>query len=99
MKKRKRKTNRKRKRQIIIKTIKSEKGITPTFVCTKGAITAADLLPRWIRHHRSADRNADRNVESKFWVFDPDETFICYRGCLNLNCYLSKKVQKNFLMG
>ena len=37
--------------------------------------------------------------ESKFWVFDPDETFICYRGCLNLNCYMGKKVQKNFLMG
>ena len=37
--------------------------------------------------------------ESKFWVFDPDETFICYRGCLNLNCYIGKKVQKIFLMG
>ena len=28
-----------------------------------------------------------------------DETFICYRKGLNLNCYISKKVQKNFLMG
>ena len=37
--------------------------------------------------------------ESKFWVFDPDETFICYRGCLNLNCYICKKVHKFFLMG
>ena len=35
----------------------------------------------------------------KFWVFDFYETFICYVGCLNLNCYISKKVQKNFLMG
>ena len=25
--------------------------------------------------------------------------FICYRGCLNLNCYMGKKVQKIFLMG
>ena len=37
--------------------------------------------------------------ESKFWVFDPDETFICYRGCLNLSCYMGKKVHENFLMG
>ena len=28
-----------------------------------------------------------------------DETFICYRGCLNLNCYMGKKVHENFLMG
>ena len=28
-----------------------------------------------------------------------DETFLCYRECLNLNCYIGKKVQKNFLMG
>ena len=34
-----------------------------------------------------------------FWVFDPDETFICYRECPNLKCYIGKKVQKNFLMG
>ena len=27
------------------------------------------------------------------------KTFICYRGCLNLNCYMSKKVHENFLMG
>ena len=39
------------------------------------------------------------NEMSKFWVFDPDETFICYRGCLNLNCYMGKKVHKNFSMG
>ena len=37
--------------------------------------------------------------ESNFWVFDPDETFICYRGCLNLSCYMGKKVHENFLMG
>ena len=37
--------------------------------------------------------------ESQFWVFDFYETFICYRGCLNLSCYIVKKVQKNFLMG
>ena len=36
---------------------------------------------------------------SKFWVFDLDKTFICYSGCLNLNCYMSKKVHENFLMG
>ena len=36
---------------------------------------------------------------SKFWVFDFYETFICYRGVLRLNCYIGKKVQKNFLMG
>ena len=36
---------------------------------------------------------------SNFWVFDLYETFICYRGCLNLNCYIGKKVQKIFLMG
>ena len=34
-----------------------------------------------------------------FWVLYFYETFICYRGCLNLNCYIGKKVQKNFLMG
>ena len=27
------------------------------------------------------------------------ETFICYRGCLKFNFYISKKVQKNLLMG
>ena len=37
--------------------------------------------------------------ETKFWVFKISGTFICYRGCLNLNCYIGKKVQKNFLMG
>ena len=36
--------------------------------------------------------------ESNFWVFKISGTFICYRGCLNLNCYIGKKVQKNFLM-
>ena len=36
---------------------------------------------------------------SKFWVFDFYETFIGYRGVLKLNCYIGKKVQKNFLMG
>ena len=36
---------------------------------------------------------------SKFWVLYFYETFICYRRCLNLNCYIGKKVQKNFLMG
>ena len=36
---------------------------------------------------------------SNFWVFKIFGTFICYRGCLNLNCYIGKKVQKNFLMG
>ena len=39
------------------------------------------------------------NEMMTFWVFDPDETFICYRGCLNLNCYMGKKVHENFLMG
>ena len=37
--------------------------------------------------------------ESKFWVFDPDKTFLCYRGCLNSNCCMTKKAQKNFVMG
>ena len=36
---------------------------------------------------------------SNFWVFKNSGSFICYRGCLNLNCYIGKKVQKNFLMG
>merc|ERR1711973_1052346 len=36
---------------------------------------------------------------SQIWVFDFYETFICYGGCINLNFYISKKVQKNFLMG
>ena len=35
----------------------------------------------------------------RFLSFDFYETFICYRGCLNLNSYMSKKVQKNFLVG
>ena len=34
-----------------------------------------------------------------FWVLYFFGTFICYRECLNLSCYISKKVQKNFLMG
>ena len=41
----------------------------------------------------------DDDDESKFWVFDPDETFIWYRGCFNLNFHMGKNVQKNFLMG
>merc|ERR1711973_933720 len=45
----------------------------------------------------SDDNNDDD--ESKFWVFDFYETFICYGGCLNLNCYISKKVQKKFSYG
>ena len=28
-----------------------------------------------------------------------DETFICYRGCLNLNLFIAKKVQKKIRMG
>ena len=36
---------------------------------------------------------------SNFWVFKNSGSFICYRGCLNLNCYIGKKVQKSFLMG
>ena len=39
---------------------------------------------RWVKQKRS------------FYFF---WTFICYRECLNLNCYISKKVQKIFLMG
>ena len=34
-----------------------------------------------------------------FWVLYFNETFVCYRGCLNLSCYIVKKVLKNFLMG
>ena len=30
-----------------------------------------------------------------FWVFDPDETFICYKGCLNLNCYITWNIKVN----
>ena len=37
--------------------------------------------------------------QSNFWVFKISGTFICFRRCLNLNCYIGKKVQKNFLMG
>ena len=43
--------------------------------------------------------HCEMNEMSKFWVFEIYETFICYRRCLNLSCYISKKVQKNFLMG
>ena len=35
----------------------------------------------------------------RFLSFYLYETFICYRGCLDLNFYIGKKVQKNFLMG
>ena len=34
-----------------------------------------------------------------FWSFIFPETYICYRGYFNLNFYIGKKVQKNFLMG
>ena len=34
-----------------------------------------------------------------FWSFIFLETYICYRGYFNLNYYIGKKVQKNFLMG
>ena len=34
-----------------------------------------------------------------FWVLYFFGTFICFRVVLNLNCYMVKKVQKNFLMG
>ena len=36
---------------------------------------------------------------SHFLVLYFFETFIFFRGVLNLNCYISKKVQKNFVMG
>ena len=36
---------------------------------------------------------------SKFWVLYFYEIFIGYRYCFNLNFYMSKKVQKNFLFG
>ena len=39
------------------------------------------------------------NDESKFWVLHFFGTFKCFRGCLNLNCYIGKKVQKTFFMG
>ena len=35
----------------------------------------------------------------RFGSFDFNETFICYRGCLNLSCYMGKKVHENFLVG
>ena len=34
-----------------------------------------------------------------FWSFIFRETYIFYRGYFNLNCYIGKKVQKNFLVG
>ena len=48
---------------------------------------------------RNTMRNTLRNILIRFWSFIFPETYICYRGCLNLNCYIGKKVQKNFLMG
>ena len=44
-------------------------------------------------------RDEQRDELIRFWSFIFPETYICYRGCLNLNCYIGKKVQKNFLMG
>ena len=35
----------------------------------------------------------------RFWSFIFPETYICYRGYFNINYYISKKVQKNFIMG
>ena len=34
-----------------------------------------------------------------FFDYEIFETLICFRGVFNLNCYISKKVQKKFLMG
>ena len=48
---------------------------------------------------RDGVRDGERDGGSKFWVFDSYETFICFREVLNLSFYISKKVQKNFLMG
>ena len=45
------------------------------------------------------DEDDDDDEMMTFWVFDFYETFICYRGSFKLNCYIGKKVQKNFLMG
>ena len=36
---------------------------------------------------------------SHFLVFYFFQTITCYSGCLNLSCYISKKVQKKFLVG
>ena len=41
--------------------------------------------------------NKSRSIRS--YLTMDDETFIFYRVCLNLSCYISKKVQKNSLMG
>ena len=45
------------------------------------------------------DEMMNDDDESKFWVFDPDLTIICYRECLNLNCHIGEKVEKNFFYG
>ena len=45
------------------------------------------------------DEMMNDDDESKFWVFDPDLTIICYRGCLNLNCHIGEKVEKIFFYG
>ena len=37
--------------------------------------------------------------ESNFLVLYFFKTFICYRACHNLYCYMGKKVHENFLMG
>ena len=49
---------------------------------------------------RSYEMNDDDDDEMMmtFWVFDFYETFICYRGYFKLNFYISKKMQKDFLM-
>ena len=38
----------------------------------------------------------DDDVMIRFWSFIFPETYICYRGYFNLNCYIVKKVQKKF---
>ena len=40
-----------------------------------------------------------RELLIRFWYFIFPETYICYRRYFNLNFYIGKKVQKNFLMG
>ena len=51
------------------------------------------------RTHRCSSQNVAPTFPLQMGSFDFYETFLCYRGCLNLNCYIGKKVQKNFLMG
>ena len=66
------------------------------------SLLAADLLLPWLWvkvkvKWSESERWKWKVKQKRFFYFN--ETFICYRGCLNLNCYISKKVQKNFLMG